>query len=100
MIKHIVMWKLKDEAEGSDKQTNAKIMKSKLEALRDLVPGMLALEVGLDLGLDKGAYDVVLYTEFEDENALNAYQAHPEHKAVYPFIGAVRDDRCAVDYRI
>ena len=38
MIKHIVMWKLKDEAEGSDKQTNAKIMKSKLEALWDLVP--------------------------------------------------------------
>jgi quinol monooxygenase YgiN len=100
MLKHIVMWKLKEHAEGNDKQENAKLVKEKLEAMNNLVPGMLKLEVGISLGADATANDVVLYSEFEDENALAAYQAHPEHKAVFPFIGAVRETRNAVDYFI
>ncbi|MBT7953060.1 MAG: Dabb family protein [Gammaproteobacteria bacterium] len=100
MIKHIVMWKLKEQAEGNDKQTNALLMKEKLEAIADIVPGMIKLEVGIDLGLDAAGFDVVLYSEFADESALAAYQAHPEHKAVFPFISAVRDARNAVDYAI
>jgi len=100
MIKHIVMWKLKDHAEGNDKQTNAALVKKKLDALANLVPGILKLEVGIDLGLDAAASDVVLYTEFEDEVALAAYQAHPQHKAVFPFIAAVRETRVAVDYSV
>ncbi len=100
MIKHIVMWKLKDQAEGNSKQRNAVLVKEKLDALTNLVPGMLALEVGIDIGLDAEASDVVLYTEFDDESALAAYQAHPQHKAVFPFIAAVRETRNAVDYTI
>jgi hypothetical protein len=41
MIKHIVMWKLKDEAEGADRATNAARMKEKLDACRGLVPGIV-----------------------------------------------------------
>jgi quinol monooxygenase YgiN len=100
MIKHIVMWKLKDYAENNNKQANAVLVKKKLEAINKLVPGMLKLEVGIDLGLDAAGYDVVLYSEFEDEIALAAYQAHPEHKAVFPFIAAVREQRHAVDYQV
>lgn len=100
MIKHIVVWKLKDHAEGNDKQTNAALVKEKLEALANLVPGMLKLEVGIDMGLDAAAADVVLYTEFEDEVALSTYQLHPWHKAVFPFIAAVRETRVAVDYSV
>ena len=100
MIKHIVMWKLKEHAEGNDKQANAILVKEKLEAMNDLVPGMIKLEVGIDLGADTKANDVVLYSEFENEEALAAYQAHPEHKAVFPFIGAVRETRNAIDYII
>jgi stress responsive alpha/beta barrel protein len=100
MIKHIVMWKLKDHAEGNDKAGNAVLVKEKLEALQNLVPGLLKLEVGLDLGLDAAAFDLVLYTEFANEQALAAYQAHPLHKAVFPFIAAVRDARHAVDYAV
>lgn len=94
------MWKLKKQAEGNDKQTNALLMKEKLEAIADIVPGMLKLEVDIDLGLDAAGFDVVLYSEFEDESALAAYLAHPAHKAVFPFISAVRDARYAVDYYI
>lgn len=94
------MWKLKDHAEVNDKQTNAAFVKEKLDALANLVPGMLKLEVGIDLGLDATAADVVLYTEFEDADALSAYQSHPQHKAVFPFIAAVRETRVAIDYSV
>ena len=100
MIKHIVMWKLKEHAEANDKAGNAILVKEKLEAMMNLVPGMLKLEVGIDLGMDASGFDVVLYSEFENKEALAAYQAHPEHKAVFPFIGAVREQRTAIDYFI
>ena len=48
MIKHIVMWKLQDHAEGNNKRANALLMKEKLDAMTNLVPGMLKLEVGRD----------------------------------------------------
>ena len=100
MIKHIVMWKLKESAEGNSRETNARLVKQKLDALNGLVPGMLELEVGLGMEGGGDACDVALYTVFEDEGALAAYQEHPDHKAVFPFIGAVRETRSVTDYVI
>ncbi len=48
MIKHIVMWRLKDSALGNKKAGNARLVREKLEALRGRIPGLLRLEVGLD----------------------------------------------------
>ena len=99
MIKHIVMWKLKDQAEGADKAANMAKMKALLEGCRGLVPGMGAFEVGVATPGLEATYDVVLYSEFETEAALDAYQHHPQHVALKPFIGAVRSERQCVDYR-
>ena len=100
MIKHIVMWKLKDHAEGADRATNARKMKEQLEACAGIVPGILKLEVGLaEPGLE-ATYDVVLYSEFDSKQALDAYQCHPQHAALKPFFGAVRDARQCMDYTI
>lgn len=100
MIKHIVMWKLKDHAEGADRATNARKMKEQLEACAGIVPGILKLEVGLaEPGLE-ATYDVVLYSEFASKEALDAYQSHPQHAALKPFFGAVRDARQCMDYSI
>lgn len=98
MVKHIVMWKLKPQAEGADALTNARKMKADLEALRGRIPGMKALEVGLDVERSSAAYDVVLYSEFESAEALSHYQVHPEHVKVASFIGKVRAERAVVDY--
>lgn len=100
MIKHIVMWKLKPFAEGADKAANAAAMKAKLEACAKLVPGTLKFEVALAQDGLEASYDVVLYSEFESREALAAYAAHPTHKAIIPFIGAVRDERQCMDYEI
>lgn len=97
MIKHIVMWKLKDEAHGNDKATNAGLVKEKLEALSGKIDGLLKIEVGIDF-LGGGNFDVVLYSELSSKEALDTYQNHPLHQAVLPFIREAVMDRKAVDY--
>ncbi|EGK01060.1 MAG: Dabb family protein [Dysgonomonas sp.] len=97
MIKHIVMWKLKDEAHGNNKATNAGLVKEKLEALSGKIDGLLKIEVGIDF-LGGGNFDVVLYSELSSKEALDTYQNHPLHQAVLPFIREAVMDRKAVDY--
>lgn len=100
IVKHIVMWKLKEFAEGADRETNALRVKEKLEGLIGKVPGLLHLEVGIDfLGSEQSA-DVVLYSELESRAALEAYQAHADHQAVVPFMKAVAAARTVVDYEV
>ena len=100
MIKHIVMWKLKEHAEGFDKASNAQKMKTLLDACAGIVPGILKLEVALAQPGLEATYDVVMYSEFVDKAALDAYQDHPQHVAVKPFIGAIREARQCVDYEV
>jgi hypothetical protein len=100
MIKHIVAWTLKDHAKGNDKATNAKLMQEMFASLRGKIPGMLKLETGIDFSKTDASYDVMLYTEFESKEALAGYQAHPDHKALMPFIAEVRVGRMLVDYEV
>jgi quinol monooxygenase YgiN len=98
MVKHIVMLRLKDSAHGNTRAENARIIKQKIEALRDQIPGIRALEVGLDWSATEQSADLVLYSEFESRAALDAYQAHPAHQAILPFIAEARSERRLVDY--
>ena len=100
MLKHIVMWKLKDHAEGADRAANAIEMKRRLEECADIAPGTLKFEVALAQPGLEATYDVVLYAEFTGRAALQAYIDHPTHKAVVPFIGAIREGRQCMDYEI
>jgi quinol monooxygenase YgiN len=100
LVKHLVLWKLKAEAHGQSAAENARAIKEKLEALRGRVPGMLRIEVGIDFSRTDSSSDVALYSEFESRAALDAYQAHPEHKAVMPFILETRSERRLVDYEV
>ncbi|EOA03145.1 hypothetical protein HFRIS_018898 [Herbaspirillum frisingense GSF30] len=100
MIKHIVMWKLKGHAEGADKATNLLKMKQLLDSCANVVPGILKFEAVLAQPGLEASYDVVLYSEFESKAALDAYQDHPDHIAIKPFIGAVREARQCMDYEI
>lgn len=98
MIKHIVMWRLKEFAHGNGKATNAQLIKDMLEALNGKIPGMLKLEVGIDYAKTESSGDIALYSEFVSREALDAYQLHPAHKAVMPFIAEARSERRVVDY--
>jgi hypothetical protein len=98
MLKHIVMWKLKDEALGMGKAALAAELKSRLEALNGQVPSLRSLEVGLNVVPADTARDLVLVSTFDDREGLDAYSAHPAHQAVVDFVKQVVDERRACDY--
>ena len=100
MIKHIVVRRLKDEALGKTKAENLIEMKAAIEALRYSVPGVMALEVGLDIGAAPDSWDIVIYSEFSDRAALDVYQDHPEHVKVKELVAEVRELRAAIDYEV
>src|SRR3974390_2409001 len=98
MIKHVVMWKLKDFAEGADAARNAKRIKIELEALKKTIPQIWHIEVGINIIKDPSAYHDVLNFVFKNENDLETYKKHPDHRAVANFVGKVIDNRVVVDY--
>ena len=100
MIKHIVLWRLKDFAEGASKKDNADKVRTMLEDMRGKIPGMLTLEVGLNFEQSDAASDISLYTEFTTREALDAYQVHPEHMNVKNFLPLVRTERRVIDYEV
>lgn len=100
MIKHIVMWKLKEVAEGKTKAENATIMKELLEGLPAKIEEMDTAEVGISFldGTSDAHADVVLTTTCASREALEAYAVHPEHQKVVQFILKVVEERRVVDY--
>ncbi|MBN2037523.1 MAG: Dabb family protein [Chitinispirillaceae bacterium] len=97
MIKHIVMWKLAESAEGAVKQENAQKMKVMLEGLKEKINEIRRVEVGINCNANE-TWDVALLSEFDSLPDLLVYQNHPAHKACVEFVRKVRIDRAAVDY--
>jgi len=97
-LRHIVMWTLKDEAEGQSKVQNMQKARDLLMGCSSLVPGIEHFEVGLKTdGLDCTC-DVILNSLFKDEAALTAYQNHPDHQAIKPFMKAIVAQRQCMDF--
>ena len=100
MVKHIVLWKLKEHAQGKSKQENADAIKTMIENLNGKIPGLIKLEVGLDFSASESSADIVLYSEFENRKALENYQTHPLHEEVKPYVLEARSERRVADYEI
>jgi len=98
MIRHIVMWKLKDNAAGHTRLENARLIKQQLESLLHVVEGLKEIEVGINIAEDVDAFDLVLVSAFADEQALHAYHTHPAHLQIVPLVKEMREQRCLVDY--
>lgn len=82
MVKHIILWKLKDDLSEEEKQRVKQDIKAGLEGLAGRIPGLLSIVVNVDGRLDSSNADVMLDSTFTDEAALKAYAVHPEHVAV------------------
>lgn len=95
VIKHIVMWRIKDK----DQEAMKKI-KTDLEGLKGKIEEIKAIEVGIDFNGSDAAYDLVLYSEFDNKEGLVTYQSHPEHVKVGQFIKSVTVSRTVVDYEV
>ncbi len=100
MLRHIVMWTLKDEAEGADRATNVQRARELLLGCAAITPGILQFSLGTATpGMDCTA-DLVLDSSFTDAAALAAYQNHPTHVAIKPFMKAVVQSRHCMDFHV
>ena len=99
MIGHVVMWMLKEHADGRSRKENAALLKEKLDALLEVIPEVRSLEVGLNIEESAVAFDVVLLTTFDTARDLGTYQTHPAHEDVKAFVARVSDKRAVVDYK-
>lgn len=99
MIKHIVMWNVRGDS-PAERAGNIERLRAAFESLRGRIPGLLQLELGVDLSRVDYACDVVLYSEFESQQALDGYATHPEHLRVKQALGDMRIARHQVDYAV
>lgn len=81
MVKHIILWQLKDELIGEEKEAVKKGIKEGLEGLQGVIPGLTEIKVYTN-GLASSNADVMLDSSFESEEALKAYAVHPSHVKV------------------
>ena len=100
MVKHVILWQLKDELTAEEKKEVKKGIKEGLEGLAGEIPGLLEITVQIE-GLASSNADVMLDSSFTDEDALKAYAVHPAHVAVAD--GKVRPytkSRACLDYEV
>lgn len=81
MVKHVIIWTLKDELSPNEKERVKKEIKEGLEGLKGKVPGIAEIAVHTQ-GLPSSNADLMLDSVFENEAALKAYAVHPEHVKV------------------
>ncbi|MGN0247752.1 MAG: Dabb family protein [Lachnospiraceae bacterium] len=100
MVKHVILWTLKEELSASEKATVKQGIKEGLEGLAGKIPGLLDIKVNIE-GLSSSNADLMLDSTFESEEALKGYAVHPEHVAVAD--GKVRPYtavRSCLDYEV
>ncbi len=81
MVKHIILWQLKDEFSTEEKETIKAGIKEGLEELQGKIPGLVDIKVQIT-GLPSSNADLMLHSTFESEEALKGYAIHPLHVAV------------------
>ena len=91
MVKHIVLFKLRDQ---KDRPKAIEVLNS----MRGKIEGLIDLEVGEDFLASERSYDIALITTHTDRGALDFYQAHPVHQPVKKVMHAIRESSVAVDY--
>ena len=100
MVKHVILWTLKDEFSDEQKLEIKKGIKEGLEGLMGQVPGLVDIKVNIQ-GLASSNADLMLDSTFESEKALKGYAVHPAHVAVAD--GKVRPytaTRTCLDYEV
>ncbi len=99
MIKHIVMFKLKEEANGKTAKENLEGALERLKNFEQEIPSLVHFEARVNSEkAPKSNYELALVCDFYDIDGLNEYQVHPVHKSFGAYITPVRESRACIDY--
>lgn len=99
MVKHIVLFKLKDEAPAEAKLAAMNAFKAAIEALPAKIPFIRSIEVGLNVNPAE-TWSIALYSEFDSLDDVRRYAVHPDHVAAGKLLAEVRESRACVDYEL
>jgi hypothetical protein len=100
MVRHIVMFKLKEFASPDEKQAKMSEIKNALESLADKIDILRFIQVDFNIN-PLEAWDLILTTELDSLDDIRTYANHPEHVAVSKdIIAPVKADRACIDYEI
>ena len=100
MVKHIILWILKDEYSNEEKQKIKADAKTNLEALNGKIPGLIDIKVYTN-GLASSNADFMLDSSFESEEALKAYAVHPDHVYVADtYVRPFTASRSCLDFEV
>ncbi|MBE6541189.1 MAG: Dabb family protein [Ruminococcaceae bacterium] len=97
MIKHIILWKIKESFTEEEKAAARAEAKHRLEALNGQIDGMISLKVITDR-LPSSNADMMLDSEFVSEEALAAYQTNPKHLEAAGYVRSVVEARLCLDF--
>jgi hypothetical protein len=100
MIKHIVLWQLKDSADGRSKAENAERMKKEILDLKNKIPQLIKIEAGINILPASDSFDVVLNSDFANQADLDIYQVHPDHVKYKEFIKDLVSNKRFIDYEV
>jgi hypothetical protein len=99
MIKHIVMWTIREGETPRSKYERMAEVKSRILDLKPVIREIVSMDVYFKSPTAPGSnYDVILISEFKSWTDLEAYQNHPAHVEVGEYIGNVKQNRAAIDY--
>jgi hypothetical protein len=98
MVKHIVLFKLKD-VDAQQKMEVMTAFKNAIEALPKEIEFIRNIEVGLNINPDE-AWNIALYSEFDSLDDVKRYAVHPSHLAAARLLADVKESRSCVDYEI
>lgn len=100
MIKHIILWKLKDEYTTQEKENIKRSIKRELEGLHNVIEGLCNIEVQID-ALPSSSADLMLNSTFTSVEALQAYAVHPAHVRIADtYVRPYTAIRSCLDYEI
>ena len=99
MVKHIVLFKLKDEVPETDKLVVMNKFKEEIEALPAKISVIRKIEVGLNMNPGE-SWHIALYSEFDNLDDVKFYATHPDHVAAGKIIAEAKESRSCVDYEI
>lgn len=100
MVKHVILWTLKEDYTADQKAAIKADIKRELEALAGQIPGLIEIKVNID-PLPSSNADLMLDSCFENEAALKAYAVHPAHVAAADgFVRPFTATRLCLDFEI
>ena len=99
MVKHIVLFKLKDEVPEAETLVVMNKFKEAIEALPAKISVIRKIEVGLNMNPGE-AWHIALYSEFDTLEDVKFYATHPDHVAAGKIIAEAKDSRACVDYEL